>query len=425
MDLTPYTRRIVDDDLDELLVSLPAIAIEGPKAVGKTRTALERAKTVHRLDDPGQLAVAVAEPRRLLEGDSPVLIDEWQRLPQSWDLVRRAVDDGASPGSILMTGSAVPDPQPTHSGAGRIVTLRMRPLSLAERGCDSSVSIAALLAGDAVIEGQTGVDLSGYAAGIVNSGFPAIRKSPPLARARLLAGYVDRVIDRDIADDAGAVIRNPAALRRWMTAYAAAVSTPTTFEKIRDAASAGYEHKPVRSTAYAYRDALERVWMLDEVAAWVPGHGRLKELGRSPMHQLADPALAAELLGARLETLLGDASSKFRVVGDGPLLGALFQALATLCVKIYAERSNAAVGHLRTARGRHEVDLIVHTPDGRVVAIEVKLAATIEDADVRHLAWLKRGLGDVVSDCVVVTTGTTAYRRRDGIGVVPLALLGP
>src|SRR5688572_7765344 len=116
-----YLRRVVDDELDELISDLAAIAMEGAKGVGKTRTALQRARTVHRLDDPAELAVAEADPARLLDGERPVLIDEWQRLPQVWDMVRRAVDDGASPGSFLLTGSALPDPLPTHSGAGRIV----------------------------------------------------------------------------------------------------------------------------------------------------------------------------------------------------------------------------------------------------------------------------------------------------------------
>src|SRR5680860_83232 len=129
----PYQRRIIDDELDELFGDLAAMAIEGPKGVGKTRTALQRAKTVHRLDDPAELAVAQGDPGLLLQGERPVLIDEWQRLPQVWDRVRRAVDDAAPVGSFLLTGSALPDPPPTHSGAGRIVTVRMRPLALSER----------------------------------------------------------------------------------------------------------------------------------------------------------------------------------------------------------------------------------------------------------------------------------------------------
>ncbi|HSL82855.1 MAG TPA: AAA family ATPase, partial [Thermoanaerobaculia bacterium] len=130
----PYVRRIVDAELDTLLPALPALSIEGPKAVGKTETALQRAATVYRLDDSGERAVAEADPARLAQGRIPILVDEWQRVPESWDVVRRAVDEDPSPGRFLLTGSATPTEQPTHSGAGRIVTVRMRPMTLAERG---------------------------------------------------------------------------------------------------------------------------------------------------------------------------------------------------------------------------------------------------------------------------------------------------
>jgi len=120
-----YTRRVLDQELDEIMGSLPALAIEGAKGVGKTETATRRAGTIHPLDDPGLLSVAEADPRRLLDGKPPVLIDEWQRLPETWDLVRRAVDAGAAPESFLLTGSASPDGSGRHSGAGRIPTIRM------------------------------------------------------------------------------------------------------------------------------------------------------------------------------------------------------------------------------------------------------------------------------------------------------------
>ncbi len=420
-----YRRRIVDDELDELLVELAAIAIEGPKGVGKTRTALQRANTVHRLDDPAELAVAQADPARLLQGETPVLIDEWQRLPQVWDLVRRAVDDGAPPGSFLLTGSALPDPPPTHSGAGRIVTLRMRPLALSERLQTASVSLAELLSGArGPVEGLTDLALADYTEEILASGLPGVRPLSERARRLQLEGYLDRVVDRDIPDDAGAVIRNPAALRRWMSAYAAASSTTTTFERLRDAASAGHDHKPSKNATQAYRDALARVWMLDEVPAWIPSNNRLRELGHASKHQLADPALASQLLGAQASTLLAGQSSGPAVVRDGTLLGALFESLATLSFRVYAARRDAKVGHLRTARGRQEIDLIVERADGGVVAVEVKLARSVS-GEAKHLTWLKQRLGDRVLDQVIVTTGPEAYRREDGIAVVPLALLGP
>jgi uncharacterized protein len=421
-----YLRRVVDEEIDELFRHLPAIAIEGPKGVGKTRTALQRARTVQRLDDPAEMAVAKADPALLLEGERPVLIDEWQRLPEAWDLVRRAVDDGAPPGSFLLTGSAIPDPPPTHSGAARIVTVRMRPLALSERLQSAKVSLSALLSGTRPsVAGKTELALADYTDEVLASGLPGLRSLRGLARRRQLEGYVDRIVDRDIRDDAGVVIRNPAALRRWMAAYAAAASTTASFETLRDAASAGHEHKPSRNAAQAYRDALTRVWVLDEVPAWIPSNNRLSELAQAPKHQLADPALAAQILGVQGSTLLAGQSSGPKIPRDGTLLGALFESLATLSVRVYATRSEAQVKHLRTARGRREVDLIVERPDGRVVAIEVKLARSVAPGDAKHLTWLAQKLGDRVLDQVIITTGPQAYRREDGIAVIPLALLGP
>jgi predicted AAA+ superfamily ATPase len=425
--LAPYQRRVVDDEIDELIVELAAIAVEGPKGVGKTRTALQRAKTVHRLDDPVELAVANADPKRLLEGERPILLDEWQRLPETWDLVRRAVDDGAPPGSFLLTGSAVPDPPPTHSGAGRIVTTRMRPLALSERLQSPSVSLSDLLGGErAPVNGTTDFALIDYVEEVLASGLPGLRSlGSGRSRRRQLEGYVERIVDRDIPDGAGVAIRNPAALRRWMAAYAAASSTTASFETLRDAASAGHEHKPSKSATQAYRDALARVWVLDELPAWIPSNNRLSELGHAPKHQLADPALAAQLLGVQAPTLLAGESSGPAVAREGTLLGALFESLATLSVRVYASHSEAQVKHLRTARGRQEIDLIVERTDGDVVAIEVKLARSVAHTDAKHLRWLKQRLGDRVLDRVILTTGPTAYRREDGIAVVPLALLGP
>jgi uncharacterized protein len=424
--MTSYRRRILDEELDAVIDALPAIAIEGPKGVGKTRTGLQRASTVHRLDDPAVFAVAEADPERLLQGERAILFDEWQRLPLVWDLVRRAVDDGAAPGSFLLTGSASPVPPPTHSGAVRIVSLRMRPLSMSERVDGQTVSLAELLTGSRPrIAGTSELGLDEYVEEILASGLPGIRGLEGRARRLQLDGYLDRLVDREIPDETGTTIRNPAALRRWMAAYAAASSTTTSFEKIRDAASAGHDNPPARITAQAYRDALTRIWILDEIPAWIPANNPLNELGQAPKHQLADPALAARLLGVDAAALLAGESPGPSIPRDGTLLGALFESLVALSVRIYSGYNEATLGHLRTARGRQEIDLIVERDDGRIVAIEVKLARTVEDRDVRHLAWLKERVGDRLLDSVVVTTGPTAYRRADGVAVIPLALLGP
>jgi predicted AAA+ superfamily ATPase len=421
----PYLKRVIDEELGELADSIPALAIVGPKGVGKTATASRRAATIHALDDPAQRSVARADPPRLLDDLPPILIDEWQHVPECWDLVRRAVDAGADPGRFLLTGSASLSGVETHSGAGRIVSVRMRPLALSERGLEKpSVSLRQLLRGRRPpVRGRTELRVGDYVEEILRSGFPGMRKLAGRALRAQLDGYLDRIIDRDFPE-LGHPIRNPAALRRWMTAYAAAVSTTASFETIRDAATGGEGEKPAKTTTQPYRDVLERLWVVDPVPAWVPSRNRIRRLSSPPKHQLADPALAARLLGLDAGALLSGGEVGPTIPRDGTLLGALFESLCTLSLRVYAQASEARVFHLRTSGGEHEVDLIVEREDGRVLAIEVKLARDISSDDVRHLKWLAERLGDSLVDAVVVTAGEEAYRRPDGIAVVPATLIG-
>lgn len=420
-----YLHRIIDTELSELLEELPAIAIEGAKGVGKTETALQYAGSVFRLDDEAQLLLAKADPKRLLDQANPVLLDEWQRLPSLWDYVRRAVDGGAKPGSFLLTGSAAPLNSPTHSGAGRVVTLRMRPLSLQERGlCKTTVSLTSLLNDDLVdINGSSPMTLTDYTDEILKSGFPGIRKLKGKARRLTLEGYINRIVDRDF-EEQGIAVRRPDTLLRWMRAYAAATATTTSYETIRDAASAGEATSLAKTTTIPYRDTLKRLWITESLPAWLPTRNQLSKLAKAPKHHLADPALAAQLLGATQDSLLTGQALGPMIPRDGTLLGHLFESLATLCIRVYAQHSEAKVFHLRTPRNAQEVDLIVERPDGRIVALEVKLSPEVGDRDVRHLHWLKAKLGEDLLDAVVLTTGPYAYRRKDGIAVVPLALLG-
>jgi hypothetical protein len=420
-----YQRRVIDDELDELLAGLPAVTIDGPKAVGKTATALRRAVTVYRLDSDAERAIAEADPARLLEGDRPILIDEWQRLPESFDRVRRAVDEGAEPGSFVLTGSASPSDPPTHSGAGRIVRVRLRPMTLTERGVGApTVSVGELLrGGQPSVGGRTDVNLERYVDEILRSGFPGIHDlSPRLARAQL-DGYLERIVDRDF-DDLGHRVRRPGTLRRWMQAYAAATATTASFEKIRDAASSDHGEKPTRATTQPYRDVLERLWILDPVSAWLPTRNRLARLSSPPKHHLADPALAARLLDVDADALLHGRHAGPPIPRDGTLLGALFESLVTLCVRVYAQAAEARIGHLRTWSGDREIDLVIER-GSQVLAVEIKLSQTINDRDVRHLLWLRDALGKGLADAMIITTGPAAYRRPDGIAVVPAALLGP
>jgi hypothetical protein len=361
----------------------------------------------------------------VLVGEPPVLLDEWQLVPPVWDAVRRAVDRDDAPGRFLLTGSATPSTAPTHSGAGRIVSLRMRPLSLAERGVETpTVSLHDLLAGGgSAIEGKTDVTLADYVHEIVDSGFPGIRRRSGRARRLQLDGYVRRIIDTDF-EEQGFTVRRPEVLERWMAGYAAATATTASFETIRDAATSGQGDKPSKTTTQPYRDILERLWIADPVPAWLPTRNQMSRLAQPPKHHLADPALAARMLGLDANALLRGAEAGPPIPRDGTLLGHLFESLVTLSVRAYAQAADARVKHLRLHGGRHEVDLIVERADQRVLAIEVKLSAAVGDDDVKHLLWLRDQIGDDLIDAVVINTGPQAYRRQDGVAVVPAALLG-
>jgi|SRR5690625_1200155 len=421
-----YVNRIVETELDDLFGGLAALSIEGAKGVGKTATATRRAEAVLALDDPEQRTLLEADHALLARLAQPVVVDEWQRHPAVWDLVRRAVDRDGSPGQFLLTGSAAPTSAPTHSGAGRIVSVRMRPLSLAERGlCHTTVSLAALLHGNhGAVGGESGVDLVGYTDEILASGFPGIRPLRGRARAAQLDGYLDRVVEHDFAEQ-GLAVRRPATLRSWLAAYAGATSSSASYNSILDAATGGEDIKPAKTTTIAYRDILEQLWLIDPVPGWIPSLSPLRRLAQAPKHHLVDPALAARLVGATRDALLTGSEGINARVRDGPLLGAFFESLVTQSVRVYAQAALATVHHLRTRGGEREVDLVVEGEDRRVLALEVKLTATPSDADVRHLLWLREQLGDRAVDAAVITTGRYAYRRADGIGVIPAALLGP
>jgi len=414
----------MDDTLDELQPHLRALSIHGPKGVGKTATAMQRAVSVVDLSLPAQREILTADASVLTRLPGPVLVDEWQRLPEVWDQVRHAVDAGSPPGHFIIAGSSAPRGAVVHSGAGRVVPMRMRPLSMAERGIGTpTVSLAALLTGSRDIDGTTELRLTDYIEEITASGFPAIRGLPPRVRRAELDAYVDNVVQREFPEQ-GYPVRRPAVLRAWLAAYAAATSTTTAYSKILDAATAGLANKPAKETTLTYRDALSSLWLLDEIPPWIPGRNHLDRLGQSPKHHLADPALAARLLGLDDAALLR-AEQGSTNLSEGTILGALFEHLVALSIHTYAEASEARVSHLRTRNNDHEVDLIVQHADGRVLGIEVKLADRVEDTDTKHLHWLRDRVGEDLIDAVVIYAGERAYRRRDDVAVVPLALLGP
>ncbi len=431
----PYTPRIIDGELDLLLEGVGAVAIDGAKAVGKTATAMRRAARTVRLDREQEAVVVRADPDAAIREPFPVFFDEWQHVPSLWDAVRHRIDDDPSPGIVLLAGSAAPAARtrPTHTGAGRIVTRRMRPLAISERLAGVTrdvISVGALLTvGQRPrLVGDSPWTLVDYAREIIATGFPAIRELSPSIRQAQLAGYVDHLSTRDV-QEAGGHAANPAAIRRWLQAYAAATSTTTALEKLRDIASAGDGNPPARTTVNRYRDALERTYIYDPVPAWKPGGTAMSRLGESPKIHLVDPGLSAQLLGIDEDALLCGASTPLvdalPAVRDGGLFGALFESLIAQSMRTYAQALHVEHAHMRTRGGTHEVDGIWIRSDQRCVAYEVKLNATVDDGDVKHLRWLKTQLGDQLLDAIVINTGPAAYRRSDGIGVVPAAMLVP
>jgi len=237
-----------------------------------------------------------------------------------------------------------------------------------------------------------------------------------------LGQYVDRLVTHDL-EESGLRVRRPETVKAWMRGYAAATATTAGWDTIRDSTVASGGPK-TRNGTLAYIELLKQLRILDSVPAWSPTNSHFKRHNGSEKHHLADPSLAARLLRLTRRHLLTGKQPDIATPRDGAILGNLFESLTALTVRVAAQAAHADVSHLRTQGGGHEIDFIVEGDEG-IVGIEVKLSATIDSSDVRNLHWLKEKLGDDCVNLIIVTTGTTAYRRTDGVAVVPLALLGP
>lgn len=399
-----------------MLAGLPAILIEGVRAVGKTETARRVCADEMLLDDPNVYEMVRNNPFAAVTGwREPLLVDEWQHIGPVFDGVRRQVDEDYRPGRFVLTGSARPERITAHSGAGRIAVLRMRPMTLPERGAAApQVSLSQLLEeGEDSVGGRTEFGLDEYAEEIGLSGFPGIRLRPGASRMQI-SGYIENIIQRDI-EVSGYRSRKPESLRRWLEAFAAVTSTTASLEKVRVAATRGDGSAPGRRAALDYYEALGRLWVVDDLPGWTPTMDKLSSVNQTPKRHLADPALALALLNR-------DPSS---LTTDREFFGKLFESLVALTVRVFAQAANAEVFHLRTKGGRQEVDFIVETGEGRVLVLEAKLSRHVEAGDVDHLHWLRNRLGSRWIDGAVINTGSFAHRRQDGIAVIPLALLGP
>lgn len=415
-----YLPRLADHMLERRLRAMGAVLIEGVKACGKTETARQKASSEIRLDsDADAKRRAAIDPRLLLDGATPRLLDEWQRVEPLWDAVRRAVDDRGLPGQFILAGSATPaDDVERHSGAGRFGTIRMRTMTLTEKQATTpSISVAGLLAGENPTPANSPVTAQEYLSHIAIGGWPALIDADEEAARDFLDGYLDVIVESDIADVSGGP-RDPRLVRRFLHAYAQMTSQTANMTTIMRRAhdSTGVDATvPSRNTAEIYLNALRRMMIVDEVPAWDPSVRSSKRLTTTPKRHLADPSLAAALLNM----------SAARMLDDLETTGFLFESLVAHDLRVYADAARAFTYHYREAEGRLEVDYVVETRDGDWMGIEVKLGQAEID---KAAAALHRLAGRVqrTPKALVIITGTSlAYTRDDGVHVVPLGVLGP
>jgi predicted AAA+ superfamily ATPase len=408
---TLYIDRLIDAVLAEFLSGLPAVLLVGPRGCGKTTTARRLARSVVRLDRPQEAAAVRADPDAVLASlDPPVLIDEWQIVPEVLGAVKRAVDDGSGAGRFLLTGSARSDALSAGwPGTGRVV--RLTQWGLTQREIVGQTSLPSLF--DELFAGRVDewrtpseVALRGYVDAALTGGFPeAVLLSSPRLRRAWLDGYVDQVLTRDAAL-LGAE-RDPRRLRRYLEALAANTAGVVGHKTVYDAA--GINH----GTARAYDGLLDLLMVTEQIPAFTTN--RLDRLIRQPKRYLTDPSLLVPLLHIDSRAVLR----------DGDLLGRLIDTfvVAQLRAEAVVAETPTALNHLRTQNGRHEIDLVAQSPDGRIIAIEIKAAANVNAADARHLSWLRERHPDAFTCGVVFHTGPYTFALGDQIWALPISTI--
>ncbi len=413
-----YMPRLADGELAERLRATGAVLIEGARGCGKTQTALRAARSAVRLDrDRAARAAGTLDPTLLLAGEHPRLIDEWQLVPDVWNEVRGDVDDHPDRvGRFILTGSAVPDDDATrHTGAMRFTRLRMRPMSLAESGHSSGdVSLAALFAGEEPHAPDPGLGIRDIAERIVVGGWPAlIHRDPPDA---LIAtrGYLDETRRVDLQRLDG-VRRDPENVARVLRSLARNTATEASARTIATDA-AGFDGRVDYHTVIGYVDALSRVFVVENQPAWAPGLRSRSVLRGTPKRHFVDPSLAAAALDA----------TPIRLLDDPETLGLLFESLVARDLRIYGQAIGASLFHYRENTGL-EVDAILERRDGSWAGLEVKLGQQeIDDGAASLLRLARRVDADRHGDpafLAVVTGWGFAYRRSDGVFVVPIGSL--
>jgi len=420
MSNTTYLPRLCDNELQQALQSSGAVLVEGAKWCGKTSTASRAAKSTLYMQDPDHtasyLAMADVKPSLLLKGPSPRLLDEWQMAPVLWDAVRFEVDQRRETGQFILTGSAVPSDNVTaHTGTGRISRLLMRPMSLYEsQESNGTISLSGLFNGNSAIESISSLAIEQIAFALCRGGWPASVRLKGQAALRTATAYVEAIINYDVSRVDG-VEKNPERVRLLLRSLSRNISTMATIKTIMDDMEA-FDTSLSDKTISFYLNALRRIFVVEDLPAWSPSLRSKTAIRTSVKRQFVDPSIAVAAMRTSPEGLLQDFNT----------LGFLFESLCTRDIRIYAQACDGDVFHYRDKNGL-ESDLIIRLRDGRWAAIEVKLGSKQEEIAAENLLKLKskidaEKMGEP-SFMMVLTGGQYAYRRNDGVLVVPIGCL--
>ena len=422
MYLPEYKKRVADKELLELLESSGAVLIEGAKWCGKTSTGLNAANSVIYMQDEDNAGMykqmASTKPSLLLEGETPRLIDEWQDAPVLWNAVRFAVDQRQKTNQFILTGSAVPkDDDRRHSGTGRIARLRMRPMSLWESNeSNGKVSLQQLFDNEIDVTETSELTLEMLAFALCRGGWPASTQKTGKVALRTARNYVDEVVELDVHRLDG-IERNAQRVRKLMQSLARNVSTMASNETVMADVTAN--DTTLSPTTFAsYMNALRRIFVVDDVDAWLPSLRSRTAIRTSPKRHFVDPSIPAVLLRLTPEGLLKDFKT----------FGFLFEDLCARDLRVYAQAIDGDVYHYRD-KNELECDLIISRRNGQWAGVEVKLGKNEEDGAAANLLKLANKIDESKmqkpSFLMILTGGQFAYRRPDGVYVVPIGCLKP
>ena len=419
-----YKKRIADKLLIEKLEEKGAVVIEGPKWCGKTTTAMQIAGSVIRMDEPGKrddnIKMSEIDPPRLLAGETPRLIDEWQIAPKIWDATRYEVDKRDDEGQFILTGSAVPidSDEIKHSGTGRFTWLTMRPMSLFESGESSGeVSLEELFSTPESISGQSGMDIEKLAYVICRGGWPRaidMNERPALAQA---VDYYDGVVKSDI-NRADGVSKNPERVKRLMRSYARVQGGQVANTLIRDDIAANDTESLNEDTVVSYINALKKIFVVEDMPAWNPNLRSKTAIRTSDTRYYVDPSIATAALGISPKDLINDLDT----------LGLLFETMCVRDLRVYSEAIGGQVLHYRDKSGL-ECDTVIHLRNGDYGLAEIKLGGNkLIEEGVKNLKDLHNKIDTTKMKApsfmaIVVGVGEYAYRREDGIYIIPIACL--